>query len=127
MRTIIAGSRTIIDYESVKKILDEHWEEFNINTIVSGGARGVDSIAIQYGRENDIVLDIYMADWEQFGKSAGYIRNMKMGENADSLICFWDGVSRGTANMISIMKKMNKPVVVFVQEKIGNIIKFKRI
>ena len=49
----------------------------------------------------------FPADWDKHGKSAGYKRNLEMAENADALIAFWDGESRGTKHMIDIAKEKN--------------------
>lgn len=54
----------------------------------------------RYARERGFQLRRFPADWEQHGKSAGHIRNAKMADNADALIAFWDGESKGTKNMI---------------------------
>jgi hypothetical protein len=49
-------------------------------------------------------------DWKKYGKSAGYRRNKEMAEVADALVAFWDGKSKGTANMIDLMRKAGKPL-----------------
>lgn len=53
------------------------------------------------------VLTIFPANWAEFGKYAGYIRNYDMGKNADMLIAFWDGKSKGTSHMIDIAERLN--------------------
>lgn len=99
MRVIIAGSRDITDYDEVCKAVYE--SRFNVTTVVSGGARGVDRLAIEYAKINNIPLVVFDADWNLYGKAAGYIRNELMAKNADALIALWDGYSRGTKNMIT--------------------------
>ena len=47
----------------------------------------------------------FPADWDKYGKAAGYKRNGEMARNADALIAFWDGKSRGTKHMIDLAKK----------------------
>lgn len=98
MRVIIAGSRDITDYEIVKQAINA--SGFEITCVVSGGARGVDMLAIQYAREYGIKWKFFPADWDTYGKAAGPMRNSQMAENADALIAVWDGKSRGTADMI---------------------------
>ena len=61
----------------------------------------------QYGKQRGYKINYFPADWKTFGKSAGYIRNQEMAENADALVAFWDGKSRGTANMIDIAQRYN--------------------
>ena len=52
----------------------------------------------------------YPADWDTYGKSAGYRRNQLMADNADALVAFWDGQSRGTGHMINLAKERNLKV-----------------
>lgn len=99
MKVIIAGSREITDYGEVcEAIRNSH---FIITEIISGGARGVDSLAITYAKNNNIPLVVYNAEWDLYGKAAGHIRNKLMADKADALIALWDGHSRGTKNMIT--------------------------
>lgn len=103
-RIIIAGSRNITDYEAVKKMLDIAITE-TPNCIISGGAKGVDSLAIRYADEKNYNLEVYKPDWDLHGKSAGIIRNKLMATKGTWLIAFWDGQSRGTKNMIEEANK----------------------
>jgi hypothetical protein len=105
MRTIIAGSRTMTNYDVAALAIDMcPWE---ITTIISGGAKGVDSLGEIYAFQHNIPLEVINAEWEKYGKSAGVIRNEKMAEVAEAVIIIWDGVSRGTANMIENAKRKN--------------------
>ena len=76
--------------------------------IASGGARGADSLGERYAIEHNLDLKIFPANWDKFGNAAGPIRNAEMAEYADYLVAFWDGKSRGTANMIQAMKNKGK-------------------
>ena len=58
------------------------------------------------------VEQIYPAQWDKYGKRAGYRRNEQMAEVADGLIAFWDGQSKGTKHMIDIMTEKNLPTKV---------------
>lgn len=112
-KVIIAGSRNFNDYELLKEKTDELLsnvikEGYDI-TIISGGARGADRLAERYAKERGFNLVVYNADWNKYGKSAGYRRNIEMSKIGDALIAFWDGQSRGTKNMISIMMLAKKP------------------
>ena len=71
-----------------------------LTIILSGLAKGADTLAVKYANEHNYQRLGYTADWEQFGKSAGIRRNAQMADNADALIAFWDGASRDTKNMI---------------------------
>lgn len=98
MRVIIAGSRTITNYNILESAV--YNSQFVITEVVSGGAAGVDTLAIEYAYENDLLLTVFLANWEKYGRRAGLQRNHTMAKNADALIAIWDGQSRGTANMI---------------------------
>lgn len=98
MKVIIAGSRDYDDYDVLLEAINE--AQFDISTVVSGGARGVDALGERYASETNKALDIHKADWKAHGRGAGPVRNKKMAENADALIAIWDGQSPGTKNMI---------------------------
>ena len=59
---------------------------------------------------------MYAAEWNRFGKSAGYKRNVVMAENAEALLAIWDGTSKGTGHMINIAKERGLKVVVYKRE-----------
>ena len=96
-KVIIAGGRDFVDYnllrEKVNNILIDKRLTHKI-VIVSGCARGADTLGIRYASENIFDVDKYPADWDKYGKKAGYMRNVEMAENADALIAFWDGKSK---------------------------------
>jgi hypothetical protein len=85
--------------------------------IVSGGAEGVDTIAIEWAKANHLPVNVFPADWSKHGKSAGPIRNAEMAKYADALICIrWD-YSKGSKNMAELMIKANKPVIQYILPK----------
>lgn len=98
MRVVVAGSRNIFDYELLKRAIDE--SGFEITEIVSGGAKGIDSLGEHWAAHNSVACKVFNADWQQFGRRAGPLRNKEMAEYADALIAIWDGESKGTKNMI---------------------------
>ena len=110
MKVIIAGGRTITDYRLVLSALRE--SEFQPTEIVSGMASGVDTLAVQYARENNLPLKEFHADWNQYKKAAGPIRNREMAQYGEALIAIWDGESRGTKNMIEEATKRGLKVYV---------------
>ena len=109
-KVIIAGSRGFSNYkllrEQCNKFLREKRKTSNI-IVVSGHARGADTLGEKYAQDEGFTLEIYPAQWKKFGKRAGYRRNEQMAEVADALIAFWDGSSRGTKHMIDIMNEKN--------------------
>lgn len=104
MKTVIAGSRTITDYNELLKAIDKiSWK---ITKIVSGGARGVDKLGERYAKENNLPLQIYPPNWNEYGKRAGIIRNLKMIEENEALLAIWNGKSSGTRHTIGFAQNM---------------------
>lgn len=124
MKVIVAGSRTINHQPTVDLAINtacntwlyddmEHWQYYVGPEIVSGGASGVDFCGEKYANKRKLKLTIFPAEWDKYGKAAGYIRNKQMAEYSDRLIAVWDGKSRGTADMIKQMEELGKPVYVY--------------
>lgn len=106
-KVIVAGGRDFNNYKLLEYKLDAlliNKEKSEI-VIISGMAKGADSLALIYAEKNNLKVEKYAADWDQYGKSAGYKRNQQMADNANALIAFWDGQSRGTKHMIDIATK----------------------
>lgn len=105
------------DYEFMKARLDRY---SSIERIVSGGAPGADSLAEDYADFHKVPTDIFKADWDKYGKSAGFKRNKTIVDNSDVVIAFWDGVSKGTRSTIEYARSIKKPVIVYqVKENNG--------
>lgn len=109
-RLAVVGSRTITDYNFVKGLLDK--QKDNISLIVSGGAKGVDTLAEQWANENGISIKVFSAEWDKYGKRAGFIRNNEIIKECDVCLAIWDGKSKGTQHSINLAKSMNKQVLV---------------
>lgn len=119
-RMIVAGGRNysnqnIVNYyiDRVKDVCDSRG--LNL-VIVCGMATGADTLGRNYAISNGLEVLEFPADWNRYGKSAGYIRNKEMGDVADSAIVFWDGRSKGSKLMIDIMHELKKPVVAISYE-----------
>lgn len=111
MKVIIAGSRTIKDYEKVFAAVNA--SGFDITEVVSGGAKGVDSLGEEFAEEQRLGILKFIPDWDGLGKRAGFARNAEMAVYADALVAVWDGQSKGTKHMITCMEGLNKPVFVY--------------
>ena len=112
-KIIIAGGRDFMDYNLLKEKTDKILQEKKVThkiVIISGCARGADTLGLRYASENAFDVEEYPADWDKYGKKAGYVRNVEMAENADALIAFWDGKSKGTKHMIDIATERNLPI-----------------
>lgn len=106
MKVIIAGSRSIENYNLVKEVIID--SSFHITEIISGAAKGVDMLGIRYAIEKGITIKLFKItkrDWQIKGKAAGCIRNKMMGDYADALIAIWDNRSNGTRHMINYAKQ----------------------
>ena len=103
MRVIIAGSRSIVSFESVRLAI-EH-SGFQISEVVCGCARGADTLGERWGVERGIPIKRFPADWQRFGRSAGFRRNSDMAQYAEALVLIWDGSSRGSASMLRLARE----------------------
>lgn len=107
-RVIIAGGRDFDDYEKLAAAMDfylGHIEDEIV--VVCGLCGGADQLGHRYATERGYRISYHPANWEYYGKAAGPIRNEEMAKNADALVAFWDGESRGTKNMIELARKYN--------------------
>jgi hypothetical protein len=101
MIAAVIGSRNFTDYKLLESTLLLFPE---INQIISGGAKGADSLAKIYAEKNNIPLLIFKPDWKQYGKGAGIVRNRQIIDAAQMVVAFWDGASKGTESSINLAK-----------------------
>jgi hypothetical protein len=71
-----------------------------ISVVLSGGARGADKLGEAWANKVGLPIEVRLAKWDELGKRAGYIRNREMARDADVVVVFWDGESKGTKHMI---------------------------
>jgi hypothetical protein len=117
VKYIIAGSRTIPNsIESRKKFFNliDSLNLNNIDLILSGMANGADTLGEYYALANSIDVEYHPANWNEYGKSAGYRRNVEMANNADALILIWDGKSKGSGHMKRIAQEKGLTIYEFV-------------
>jgi len=117
MKILIGGTRDFTDYALLKREVGIIIEENKIKDpeIVSGCARGADSLAIKYANEMGFKLHKFPADWTNLGKKAGPLRNIKMGEfikNDGIVVLFWNGYSKGTKHMLDVSRNHNIPTYI---------------
>lgn len=107
MKVIIAGGRDFNHFNMLTKFCDTILANVEEVEIVSGTANGADSLGEQYAKLRGFKVTRFPADWDKFGKAAGYKRNAQMAGYSDALIAFWDGKSKGTKHMIDLANEMN--------------------
>ncbi len=115
MKLIVAGGRDFVNTQVMITVLMDLVEKGKIDPnpeLVCGMARGADILAFRLWKSANMQIHVFPAEWDTYGKSAGFRRNKEMGEFADAAVCFWDGKSKGTKHMIDIMNRLNKPVYV---------------
>lgn len=127
VRIIVAGSREFDYYEVLVKSISNvifdlecrnvvignasRQSEKHLIKFISGTARGADQLGERFATNHGYEVFRFPADWDTYGKSAGYRRNADMakfaseGDNFGVLIAFWNGKSRGTKNMIDLAKR----------------------
>jgi hypothetical protein len=116
----VIGSRSLTDKQLVYDFLDRNYDK--IKMIVSGGATGADSMAQEWAKERGFPVLVFYPRWKErdgtHNKGAGFKRNRHIVEEADVVVAFWDGASKGTQNSLDTAKQLNKPVKIisFVPE-----------
>ena len=100
MKLIIAGGR---DYKLTRQDFDKLDGIQGVTEVVSGCARGVDSAGECWARNRLIPIKQFPADWDRWGKRAGFIRNIEMANYADALAVFPGG--NGTAHMFKTARQ----------------------
>ena len=103
VRVIVAGGRNFIPSENDERWLITMLKALEATHVISGCAKGADTFGETIAKKLKLPIMQYPADWNKFGKSAGYKRNIQMADNADALIVFEGG--KGTAMMIDIARK----------------------
>lgn len=128
-KVIVAGSRGFSNYSLLEYTLDNILEKFENPIIISGHAKGADSLGEVYAWKHKLNCKVYKADWNKYGRKAGIIRNQDMARIGDVLVAFWDGNSYGTLDMISLAIEYNLKIYVvdyinkkfYIDEQINDI------
>jgi predicted Rossmann fold nucleotide-binding protein DprA/Smf involved in DNA uptake len=120
-KVAVIGSRSFSDREKLYSVLTKN--KAKIKLIVSGGARGADTLATQWATDYGVPYLVFPALWRNpetlaFDRGAGMRRNRLIVEYSDVVIAFYDGSSKGTANSIEIAKQLNKPLKIILFESV---------
>jgi len=114
-KVAVVGGRDFTDYELLAKVLDVALSKKRLTNdivIVSGMARGADTLGKKYATERGYKVVKCPAEWDTYGKRAGYMRNVGMAKISNAVVAFWDGKSKGTEHMINVSKYHLKTVIV---------------
>ena len=115
-KVIVAGGRNFENYEYMMERLDELFLKSNIFKsqkikIISGMAKGTDTLAVRYADERKLTKIMFPANWKEHPRMAGILRNEDMLTIATHLVAFWN--SSGTKHMIEIARKKGIPIWIF--------------
>ena len=106
MKLLIAGSRSTEQFDLAPYIPEE------VELIISGGAKGIDTLAEQYADTHRISKLILRPSYSRYGRSAPLKRNEQMVDLADHVLVIWDGTSKGTLHTIEYARQKNKSLSV---------------
>lgn len=121
MKIIIAGSRTLDPEDDlVRNTVEDLLGMVEVGEVeyVTGCAKGVDQLPLIWRQAaithnlTRIQVHEFPAQWKEYGKAGGAIRNKAMADFADVLVAVMTPGSKGTSNMIQTMLKLGKPVYV---------------
>lgn len=133
MNIAVVGSREFKDIEFAKHKIYGLFETGDCiyardTVLISGGAKGIDSISegIVDDLNKRLATDapylhifykiiIFKAGWDKYGKRAEAIRNQLIVDEADKILAFWDGVSKGTKITIDMAIKAGKPLDIYIR------------
>ena len=110
MITAIIGSRNIT-INNIEKYIPKE-----TSMIISGGAKGIDTCAREYAQKNKIPLLEILPEYSLYGKAAPIRRNDEIVKKSDIVLAVWDGKSKGTKYVISLCKKQNKNIEVYIYD-----------
>lgn len=104
MKLLIIGSRSITNFDLSAYISSD------VDTVISGGANGIDSLAEKYADDYRISKYILRPRYDLYGRAAPLRRNEEMINICDAVLIIWDGHSKGTQYSIKYAKKKDKPI-----------------
>lgn len=102
INVIIAGTRTFKNYKLMCTVMKVIREKYPCIQIISGGAKGADKLGELYALKHKIPYTVYEAEWDKYGKKAGFKRNEQMAQIGQVLVLFWNGDSSGSRDMLHL-------------------------
>ncbi len=118
MKIAIVGSRSFTDYALLVAEVErlEASLSTKITGIVSGGAKGIDTLAEAYAREHSIPMQIIRPDYATYGRRAPLVRNKEIVKAADVVLAIWDGQSPGTAHALKMARELGIKTIVVIPQ-----------
>lgn len=111
----VIGSRGFTDKRKFLEAMERFFGETRPDGIISGGARGVDTMGKEWAEVRRIPVTVIRPDWGREGRSATFNRNAEVIGACDMVIAFWGGKSAGTRDSLEVARRLKKTtVVVFV-------------
>ena len=110
MKLLVVGSRSITDFDLSVFIPDE------VDTVISGGANGIDALAEEYADRHRLSKYIFRPRYDLYGRAAPIRRNEQMVDFCDAVLVIWDGHSKGTQHTVNYANKVKKPITVVLVE-----------
>jgi YspA, cpYpsA-related SLOG family len=106
-KILVCGGRGYFNKAFLNAELDSLHSSLKFTLLIEGGAKGADALAKEWAIKKGIAVQTFPADWDAYGKSAGYKRNLQMvKEGKPHCVAAFPG-GKGTANMIKIAKDNN--------------------
>ena len=125
MKLALVGSRDYTNYSQFKSVINKTLKKWNkkisdVTLVISGGAKGADTLAEQWANEYKKPMTTFIPDWKAFGKGAGIMRNTDIVNWCTHMIAFPSIKGKGTQDSIQKAKNAEKPVEVFYIDNNNN-------
>lgn len=111
MKLAVIGNKEFNDFSKLEKALKKYGP---IETIVSGGAVGTDSLAAKYAQKKQIKLLVFPPNYQKYGAAAKHLRDRLIVDNADRILAFWNGNCEGTSYTLNYATKQGKPIEIIM-------------
>jgi predicted Rossmann fold nucleotide-binding protein DprA/Smf involved in DNA uptake len=111
-RVAIIGSREFKNKSYLDEKMSKLQEEYEITIIVSGGAKGADTMGVQWANRNKIATKVFLPNFKKH-KRAYHYRNRQIVHDTDIIIALWNGSSTGTKYTIDYARSLNKEVIIY--------------
>lgn len=108
----IVGSRSFTDYDKLRYWMDNLFTALPVNTVVSGGASGADTLARQYAKDNGLKLIEYQKQHKIYGAKAGVQQVFDIVQASNIILCFWDGRDKRSKMILDYAKTRMIPTVI---------------